>query len=197
MYILWRIISATCLFVFTLSMMVTSAMADPTVITAISIISSLAGTAVSAAGTLAAGKQEQANANYQAQQLEIRANEEMAAGQREGFELERRKKLALSSLQNKAAGGGFSATDKTALDLTGDIEEYGTLQQQMATYGGASRKRGNEALATGARVAGNAAVIGSRYTAAGTIAGGISTMFDKYAPKASAANNYNYIYASG
>jgi len=149
----------------------------------ISTAATVAGTAVSAMGTLAAGKSAQQAANYQAAQLDAKGKEELAQSQQEAEQYRRKKQLALSTLTNRAAGSGFSATDPTALNLAEDIEEYGTLQEGMAMYGGKSRRAGLEAQAEGARFEGAAARSASRWKADATILGGISTIADKYAPK--------------
>lgn len=148
----------------------------------------LVGTVIQAAGTLAsgraaerAGQQQQQVAEYEAKQLDMQAREERAAAQRDAMELARRKRLALSALQARSAASGFMATDPLTYDLMGEIAEYGTLQEQMAQYGGRSRARGVEAQAQGRRLSGQAALAegqaarrASRYAAAGTILGGIS-----------------------
>jgi hypothetical protein len=151
----------------------------------ISAIAGLAGSGISAMGTLAAGKAAQQSANYEAQQLEIKAKEEQAAAQREAQEHSRRKDLALSEVQAKSAASGFSATDPTTLAIADEIARYGSMQEQMAMYGGTSRRAGTEAQAVGRRFEGAAARQGSKYSAAGTILGGISTMAGKYASSAS------------
>ena len=159
----------------------------------IATIASIAGTAVSAMGTIAAGKQQQAAANYEAQQLAMKGKEEQAAGQQEAEQYRRQKNLALSSLTNRAAASGFSATDPTALTIGDEISKYGTLQEQMAAYGGRSRRAGYDASAAVARMEGKAARKGSYYSAAATILGGASTLADKYAPKAKTAQSgYRY-----
>lgn len=171
----------------------------------------LAGTAVSAVGTIAAGQQaakigamEQQRlvaegkaakqaAEYQAAQFDVQAKNERAMGQREAEQYRRQKKLALSKLTAGAAASGFSATDATALALSDEIEEYGTLQEQMAAYGGEARATGSRAQAEATRFSGanayRAGVSGgnvaymagqmkrnaSYYSAAGTIMGGISS----------------------
>ena len=164
----------------------------------IATIATLVGTAVSAVGTIAAGKADKASADYEAAQLDINAKEEMAAAQREGEEYRRKKELALSSLQARAAGSGFSATDPTALALADEISKYGTLQEQMAMYGGKSRRAGLEAQAAGRRMSGRAARTGSYYKAGATILGGISTLADKYNPptaRSSAPTSYRDVLA--
>jgi len=91
-------------------------MADP--ITTSLIVAGLAtaaGTGISAAGTIAAGRSRQsalqqeglnaaAAAEFNAQQLDIKAKQERASAQQEGFQIRRNKRLALSRLQARAAG---------------------------------------------------------------------------------------------
>lgn len=149
--------------------------------TVVSAVTGMAGSYISAQGTLAAGKAADQAAKYEAAQLDIKAKEEQAAAQRDMLDQRREKELALSKLQSNAAASGFSATDPTSLALADEIEKYGTVKEQMAMYGGTSRRTGIEAQAHGRRMEGQAARIGSKYSAAGTILGGISTMAGKYA----------------
>lgn len=142
----------------------------------IGMIMGLVGSVVSAAGTLAAGKAQQQQAEYEAAQLDIKAKEEQAAAQQEAQQLRERKERAQSTLTARSAASGFSATDPTALALADEITRYGTLQEQMAQYGGKSRRRGYEAQAEGSRLSGRAAKAGARYSAMGTILGGITSM---------------------
>jgi len=147
----------------------------------ISAVVGMMGSVVQAQGTIAAGKQAKVAADYEAAQLDIKAKEEQAAAQREGFEHQRKKELALSELTTKAAASGFTATDPTSLALADEIEKYGTVQQQMSMYGGTSRRAGIEAQAAGRRMEGKAALSGARSAALGTILGGISSMASKFA----------------
>ncbi len=142
---------------------------------------SLVGTVVNAVGTLASGQAAARAANYQAAQLELNAKNERAAGQRDQEEYQRQTKLVLSRLQNNASSGGFSGTDTTALDLTGDIAKYGTYQGQVAAYGGENRAAGLNAQAAAARATGKADLTGSYFKAGGTLLSGFGgTLFDKY-----------------
>jgi hypothetical protein len=169
-----------------------AAAAAPTLST-VATVASIAGTAVTAAGTIAAGKQAEATAKGEALQLEAKGKEEQAASQRDAEEFRRRKNLALSTLQANSAASGFTATDPTALALSDEISRYGSLQEQMAAYGGASRRAGLEDQAAGRRIEGKAARQGSMYSAAGTILGGITSMADRYNPKRQLQSN-QYIY---
>lgn len=162
----------------------------------IAMAATIAGSVVSAEGTLAAGKATQRAMNYEAAQLDAEAKQKQAAAQIEGEQYQRKKELTLSTLQNEAGASGFSATDPTALALADEISRYGTFQQQMAQYGGKEQRAGLEAQAEGRRMTGNAAVTGSRYSAAGTILGGLgSAMAGKYNPSSSAGTagtSYRY-----
>lgn len=165
------------------------------VASAVSTAAGLVGTFMQARGTLAAGKARQQALEYEAQQQELKAKEEQAAAQREAQQYERKKKLALSELQAKSAASGFTATDPTALALADEIARYGTYQEQLAQYGGKSRRAGLEAQAQGSRLTGKAARQGASYSAAGTILGGISSMAGKYAKRSTpAAGGGSYRY---
>jgi len=160
----------------------------------LALIATVASAAVSAVGTIAAGQAakeqglaQQQVANWEAKQMEVNATEEKAAGQQQMLQLRRQKNLALSSLQAKSSSDGFSATDPTALALADEISTYGTVQEQMALYGGASRESDLRMGATGRRVSGAmAADVGrakqtaSYFDAGSTILGGIGSMGQKY-----------------
>jgi len=123
-----------------------------------------------------AAKAQKASLDFEASQLEDRADQEFAAGQREAGELRKRKELALSTLQASSAASGFSATDATTLDLAGDIEERGSIQERSALFSGSQRAAGLETQATARRATGNAAVQGGRFASIGTILSGVSSM---------------------
>lgn len=141
---------------------------------------SLIGTAVSAVGTIAAGAAQAQAAEYQAKQYEIKAKEERAAAQMEGFQYAQQKRLAQSRTQAVAAASGFSASDPGTLDVIGDIERYGTWQEQVARYGGDSRAQGLIDTAAGIRSSASANMFGSVISAGSTIIGGVGSFFSKY-----------------
>lgn len=165
-----------------------------TIATIVSTAATAMGTIVAAQGARAQGKAAQAAAEFQAQQLDIKAKEEQAASQREAQELRRRKDLALSELQAKSAASGFSATDPTSLALADEIARYGTMQEQMAMYGGASRRAGLESQAFASRFEGRAARRAARYDAASTILGGVSSIANRFAGtgRTPTASSYRY-----
>ena len=158
-------------------------------------IATIAGSVVSAAGTIAAGNAAEQSAQYEAAQLDIKAKEEQAQAQQEAKQLREQKERAQSTLTARAAASGFSATDPTALALLDELERYGTLQEQLSQYGGKSRRAGTEAQAEGVRLTGKAQKTGSRYSAVGTILGGIGGGLSKYNPGTyggSGGSSYRY-----
>jgi hypothetical protein len=159
----------------------------------------VAGSAVAAMGTLAAGRSQQKAANYQAAQLERQGEEEQAAAQRAAEELRRKQQLALSRLTTVAAHSGFSATDPTSLHLADEIGRYGAYQEAMTRYGGVSRRAGREAQADAARYEGEAARRGAGARALATILSGIGTLGGRYqqppaasGPTGGAGGSYHY-----
>lgn len=160
----------------------------------IATIASVAGTAVSAVGTIAAGNAKAAQAEaeakaqeFRAAQLDMAAKEERASAQRDAFEVERRKNLALSKLTANAASSGFSATDPTSLAIADEISRYGTYQEQMVQYGGEAKARdarlaaaASRYSAEAARQAGRSAKTVGYLSAGGTILSGVGGMASKY-----------------
>lgn len=159
-----------------LAAMAVSAITSATVPTIISTVATVGGLAVSAAGARQQGKDAQAMANYQAQQLEQKAGQDRATAQRRSIEDRRQASLAMSRVQAVAGGGG---ADPSILGLTGDIAGEGEYNALASLYEGEERAIGREMQATGARAEGDAARSASRYKVASNILQGAST-FSKY-----------------
>lgn len=176
----------------------------------------IASTAVSAVGTIASGhaaeqqglaQQQQMIAegqakkkamDFEAAQLDIQAKNEFALGQREAQQFKRQKDLALSRSTAVSAASGFTATDPTALANADEITRYGTLQEQMAMFGGGSKAEELRLSAAGRRFSGDSALQSayasgeaaatagrnarnaSYFSAGGTILGSLSGMAGKY-----------------
>ena len=165
---------------------------------AIGAVVSLIGTVVSAAGTIAAGERAPAAAEYQAKQLDIKANEEVAAAQREEQQTRREKNLVLSRQQALAASSGLGASDPTIADLAGETEAFGEYRAGLVRYGGEERSTGLKMQAEGARYTGESARIGATYSAFGTILGGVSSFFSKYGNGGfGGAQQNTYLYGYG
>lgn len=151
----------------------------------------VAGTVISAAGTIASGNAARDQANFAASEAERQAKTETAIAQRNAQEYDRNTTLTLSKLQNGAAGSGFSANDTGVLSLAGQIEDYGTQQARTARYVGEDKSVGLLAQAQADRLTGKAQQMGSYFQAGGTLLSGWgSTLSDKYGfggPKGSSA----------
>lgn len=160
----------------------------------IGTVATLAGTAVTAFGTISAGRAARAQgaaqqkvANFKAAQLDALGKEKQATARLQADQLARRTRLALSKLQTRAAGSGFSADDVTALAIGDEIAEYGTLQEQLALAGGLRARRGLEGQAAGLRATGQIAA--SEGAAAGD-ASFVGAFGDVLSGTGSVAQNY-------
>lgn len=160
----------------------------------LSSILGLVGTAVSAAGTLAAGAAQKSAADFQAEQLEKQGAEERAAAQREADRAKKEKDFILSRQQAVASASNLGALDETVLDLAGDVAQQGAVNEGMIRYGGEERAKGRRAQAAAARLEGKAAQTGSYFGAAGTLMGGLGDFASDYGMNKN-RNSYGYIYS--
>lgn len=168
-------------------------MADP-VTSGIMAGLSLAGSAVSAKGTLMGGKaaaiagqNAKAASEFTALQQEQQAGEARSAAQIAAQERRRQTRYALSTLRARAAADGGSATDSGALNLAGDIGERGEFASLLELAKGENTARGQEDAAMTTRMQGDAALWeglqkqkGARLAALGTLIGGASQAFKSF-----------------
>lgn len=145
----------------------------------IATIASVAGTVVSAVGTIAAGQAAARDAEFQAQQLDIQAKDEFAASQREAEEIRRNKELVLSRQQALASASGMGATDDSIVSLAAETAGFGKYQELSALAAGAMRRRNAEYGAASARATGQAQKTGALFQAGGTILGGFGNVFQQ------------------
>jgi hypothetical protein len=163
----------------------------------IGLIAGLAGSALSAAGSIAAGNHQSAAMNAQAQAAERQAAEERAASQREAVQRAREAKLVLSRQQAVAAASGGGATDTTVLGLMGDVAAQGQFNTASALYEGEARGRGLEDQAAlsrmQARQAKLAGFIGAGSTMLTGISGFASGWNNRRMPTMTPASNFRYV----
>lgn len=143
-------------------------------------ILAIAGTVVSAVGTIAAGNAQKASADFQAKQADARAAEERAAGQRDQMEVNNKTNLVLSRQRALAAGSGFDALSPDIVNLAGDTAARGAYQAGMARYGGNVRGQDYNLRAAGLRMSGQSYQTAGYIGAAGTILQGGADWFSKY-----------------
>jgi pyruvate/2-oxoglutarate dehydrogenase complex dihydrolipoamide acyltransferase (E2) component len=161
----------------------------------IALIAGLAGSAASAVGTIAAGNQAAAGAEFEAAQLDAAADEEKAASQREAMQKRKERDFVLSRQQAVASQSNLGALDETVLDLAGDVVQEGAVQEGMIRYGGDQRASGRRAQAQAARISGKAAKTGSYLSAAGTIMGGIGSFASDFSGiRKPSSPSYSYRY---
>lgn len=137
----------------------------------------LIGALVSAAGTVASGVAEKNASEFEAQQLDMKANEENAAAQREAAQATKEADIAMSRQQALAAssGAGAGSDAPTIIKLMSDVAGQGELNQQSILYGGQQRASGLIDQAKGRRMSGKASLLGSAFGAFGQAAKGFGS----------------------
>lgn len=129
------------------------------------------GSIVQGIGTIAGGMAAKDAADTEAAQLDARGKEEFAAAQRDAAEKRREAVLANSKIQSLAATSGAGADAPTITRLMQGISGQGEYNAQTDLYGGASRRAGLRDNANARRAEGNASLLGSVFSAAGTMLG--------------------------
>lgn len=142
-------------------------------------VASVGGTALSAAGTVAAGAAEKRNQDYVAKQEEMKAKEEAAASQREAQQKREEAGYAQSRQQALAAssGGGAGTDAPTIVKLMSDTAGQGELNAGTVLYGGQQRYAGLMDSARGRRASGRSSYLGSIMGGFGQAGSGIGKAF--------------------
>jgi hypothetical protein len=137
----------------------------------------LIGGLISAAGTIAGGVAENRNAQFEAQQLDMKAKEETAAGQRDAEQKRREGVLVNSRAQALAAASGAGAGDDapTIVKLMSQTSGEAEYNAGSSLYGGYSRASGLRDSAKGRRASGRASLLGSVFGGLGQAAGAFGT----------------------
>lgn len=135
-----------------------------------------AGTVVSAVAQQNAGKQAQMNADFEADQYEKQANEELAYSQREAEKAKREARYLQSRATAVAASSGGGATDPTVINLIGELEEEGELNRLTALYNGEQRANAARTGATITRQRGKAYARAAKTNSYATVLSGASSM---------------------
>ena len=144
------------------------------------------GTLAGAAAARRQAEAERVAADYNAQMLERKANEERAVGTRKSAEKRRELEYAQSRLQSRAAASGGSASDPGTISLAADIEQQGTYNAMatMAAYTGTAINYENQASLT--RYMGDMRAQALEDKAKGTLIegfGGLASKLGSYALK--------------
>ena len=129
---------------------------------------------LSAAGTVASGVAANNNAKYEAQQMDMRAKEEVASSQRDAIAKRREGDLINSRAQALAAasGGGAGSDAPTIIKLMSQTTGESEYNAQTSMYGGQSRAAGLMDSAKGRRAQGKSTLLGSVFSGFGQAAKG-------------------------
>jgi hypothetical protein len=146
-----------------------------TTLTTIAAVTAGTAAVVGAAGSIYAGAKAAETAEIIARQEEQQGKDEFAASQTEARERALEGKLIQSRQQAIAAASGAGAsTDApsivTLMRKTAERTKYG---MDTAQYAGARRRDALNASAAARRRTGSNEFVGSLFTAAGTLAGGV------------------------
>ena len=136
----------------------------------LAIASTVASTAMGAAGTMAAGDNAVAMGKYQAAEYEQQAESATAMGQRSMLEERRKAGLVESTLQARAAGGGASATAPSTLNVAGEIAKRGEYNALMDLSSGQNQAAGLTNMGQAAIIAIGLAIVVVFFRNRGTIA---------------------------
>lgn len=141
------------------------------------------------------GRRRQMAAEYQAEQLERNAGQEIAASQRTAIEDRRNATLAQSrALAVAAASGGGS--DPTVVNLIARLAGEGTYRAMSSLYGGQERARSMRDQAAATRYSGEVAMddartarSAARFGAMTTAMTGAASMYSRFGKQTDPATN--------
>jgi hypothetical protein len=139
------------------------------------------GTAVNVVGTIAQGRQAEADAKFEAEQYRRKGQEALAVSQRTAEDKTHEMQMVLSRQQALTGASGLGALDPTVVDLAGDTFQKGTYNARMAVASGRNQQNDYYDKANATIASGRAAEKGAMLSAFGEGVGGLSNFFTKYA----------------
>ncbi|NSY17266.1 hypothetical protein [Neorhizobium sp. AL 9.2.2] len=138
------------------------------------------GTGISAIGQIQSGKQQDAMAQYQADQMEQQAKDKMAVASRDAEQEGKKKDALLSRQVALAANSGGGVQNQSVLKILEDTEAAGQYNVSTAIYNGQQEAAGLRSQAEATRMEGRAASSGAALGAAGTLISGIGGAAKSY-----------------
>lgn len=142
------------------------------------------GTGIQVLGTIKAGNDADAKAQYEAKVQEQQADEAKAASQRDAAAQYRQGNQILSQQRAAIAGSGGSLTDPSVLDLMGDTAAEADLAGRTEIYKGEQQSRGYNDAAKNSRISGKNAKTAAYIGAAGSLFSGVSSMYSRFGQQA-------------
>lgn len=133
----------------------------------------------------------QVAANFEAQQYDYLAGQELAAGQAEAYQQRKQAALVASTALANAAASGATASDPTTVKVISDIYAQGAYQSALAMYEGEEQARryqidaitkrvSGQSQANAALTSGSAARSASGLNSISTLIQGGTSLLNKY-----------------
>ncbi|MQY48189.1 hypothetical protein GAO09_19320 [Rhizobiales bacterium RZME27] len=142
------------------------------------------GTGISVLGTIQAGREAKAQADYQAKVQEMQADEAQAASQRDAAATYRQGRLIASQQRAAVAGAGGDLTDPSVIDIMADTDFETDLAARTDIYRGEQQARGLNDAAVNSRISGKNAQKAAFISAAGNLFSGVSNMYSRFGAQA-------------
>lgn len=143
----------------------------------------LAGSAVSAGGTIIGAKSEAKGLRREAAQLEVNAGQERAVSQRDAIEQRRQGRLASSRALAVAAASGGGVDDPTVVNAIANLDGESEYRALTAMYEGDTRGDDLERQAKARRTEAKNVKKQALFKAGSTIIGAGGGIADRYRPK--------------
>ena len=150
----------------------------------------LAGVALSAAGSIASGMQQNAQAKAQSRAMGIAAKRAEAAGLRKAQEKRREGEYVMSQQQAQAAAGGGAVNDPTVLDLIGDAAGETEIQAKELEAQGSAEATDIRNQAALTRWGGKQDQLSGFVKAGSSIASAGAGLYSKYNPAEPTGGRY-------
>lgn len=138
------------------------------------------GPLISAYGTIAGGQERVDEANAQSAQLVRNAGAAQAVGQRTSANTRLNTRLVQSRQTALAAASGAGVTDPTVEGIISETGARGEYSALTDLYNGNSQAQDMMVRAAYTKAAGAAAASQTDFSAAKTLAGGATTLLDRY-----------------
>lgn len=140
----------------------------------------IAGAGVSAYSSIQQGKSAEAQAEYNAKQAELQAEDAQLRGGIEANKKRQEVRRVLAAQQTKLAANGVDTASGSALNLFGDTSREGEIDAQTA-YANAMREAyGYQSQATSYRFSGKTAMSNAYGQAAGSLLSGAGKALDTW-----------------
>lgn len=154
---------------------------------------SIAGTALSAGGTIYSGIRQNQASKYEAKALKAAGDAKLAEAQRKAIETRKEKDILLSRQQAVAAASGGGTDNETVTSLMAKTEQRGEYSALMDMYSGTVMRDDLYRDAAVTRQAGKDALVGSVIEAGAKVGTGLGNIYTEGRAKRRAARESTYL----